>query len=122
LSRDPETREQTMADVAGPAGAAGKMVIRNVGLMLSGDLARPILDADAIVAVDGRIQAVGRAGDLDLDRAKVVIDARGCAVSPGLIDSHAHAGHGLRKTVESSDTQACNQWKDVAPESGTHQA
>jgi enamidase len=79
-----------MADIAGPAGAAGKLVIRNIGLLLSGDLARPILDADAIVAVDGKITAVGKARDLDLAQAKVTIDANGCAVSPGLIDSHVH--------------------------------
>jgi hypothetical protein len=40
-----------------------KLVIKNVGLMLSGDLARPILDADTIVAVDGRIAEVGKAGE-----------------------------------------------------------
>ncbi len=37
-----------------------KLVIRNIGLLLSGDLAKPILDADTIVAVDGKIAAVGR--------------------------------------------------------------
>jgi len=30
-------------------GAPAKLVIRNIGLMLSGDIARPILDADAIL-------------------------------------------------------------------------
>ena len=30
---------------------AGKLVIRNIGLLLSGDLARPVLDADTVVAV-----------------------------------------------------------------------
>lgn len=78
------------ADPTGTAGKAGKLVIRNVGLMLSGDLEQPILDADAIVSVDGRIQAVGRAKDLDLDGATTTIDANGVAVAPGLIDSHVH--------------------------------
>jgi enamidase len=72
------------------AGKAGKLAIRNVGLMLSGDLARPILDADALVAVDGRIAAVGKAKDLDLEGAAATIDANGCALAPGLIDSHVH--------------------------------
>jgi len=76
---------------AGPAGLPkGKLVIRNVGLMLSGDLARPILDGDAVVAVDGRIAAVGRAAELDLEGAATVIDAKGTALAPGLIDSHVH--------------------------------
>ncbi len=72
------------------AGGAGKLVVKNVGLMLSGDLARPILDADALLAVDGRITAFGRAGDLDLSGATTVIDANGVALAPGLIDSHVH--------------------------------
>src|SRR5271156_1174973 len=58
--------------------------------MLSGDLENPILDADAIVAVDGRIAAIGRAGDLDVSEATTTIDAQGVALAPGLIDSHVH--------------------------------
>ncbi len=68
----------------------GKLVIRNVGLMLSGDLAQPILEADTLVAVDGKIEAVGRAKDVDTSEAKQIIDAHGCALAPGLIDSHVH--------------------------------
>jgi enamidase len=64
--------------------------VRNVGLMLSGDLARPILDADAIVCVGGRIAAVGRLKDLDVEGAATIIDAQGSALAPGLIDSHVH--------------------------------
>ncbi|MBL8703177.1 MAG: amidohydrolase family protein [Alphaproteobacteria bacterium] len=79
-----------MADVAAAGSPAGKLVIRNIGLLLSGDLARPILDADTIVADQGRIVAVGKAKDVDTAGAKFVIDAKGCAVSPGLIDSHVH--------------------------------
>ncbi len=68
----------------------GKLVIRNVGLMLSGDLDRPILDADTLVAVDGKIAAVGREKDVDTSEARLVIDAHGTALAPGLIDSHVH--------------------------------
>jgi enamidase len=78
-----------MAEPAPPA-AAGKLVIRNIGLLLSGDLARPILDADTIVAENGRITAVGKAKDVDAGGAATVIDARGTTVAPGLIDSHVH--------------------------------
>ena len=79
-----------MAEIGGAGGAAGKLVVRNIGLVLSGDLARPILDADCVVAVDGRIAAIGRARDVDVAGAKVVVDAHGCALAPGLIDSHVH--------------------------------
>jgi enamidase len=67
-----------------------KLVIRNIGLLLSGDLADPILDADTVVAVGDRIFAVGREKDVDISRADVTIDAKGTAVAPGFIDSHVH--------------------------------
>ncbi|MGB9337256.1 MAG: hypothetical protein WCB14_19760, partial [Candidatus Acidiferrales bacterium] len=76
-------------DAAKTAGAA-KLVVRNIGLLLSGDLAKPILDADCIIAIDGRIAAVGKEKELDTVGAATVIDARGTAVAPGLIDSHVH--------------------------------
>lgn len=78
--------EQTAA----AASATDKLVIRNIGLLLSGDIARPILNADTVVAVGGRITAVGRAGDVDTEGATTVIDARGTVLAPGLIDSHVH--------------------------------
>jgi enamidase len=67
-----------------------KLVIRNIGLLLSGDLANPILDADTVVSVGDRITAVGKERDLDTSGAAVTIDARGTALAPGLIDSHVH--------------------------------
>jgi enamidase len=67
-----------------------RLVIRNIGLLLSGDLANPILDADTIVAVDGRISAVGKLKDVDTSEATTTIDAKGTALAPGLIDSHVH--------------------------------
>ena len=67
-----------------------RLVIRNIGLLLSGDHERPILDADTVVAADGRIVSVGRGKDVDVGNATTVIDARGTALSPGLIDSHVH--------------------------------
>ncbi|RAI41690.1 amidohydrolase family protein [Rhodoplanes roseus] len=74
---------------AGPSGPT-KLVIRNIGLLLSGAMENPILDADTIVAVDGKISAVGRLKDVDVDGATTVVDANGTVVSPGLIDSHVH--------------------------------
>jgi len=70
--------------------APTKLVVRNIGLLLSGDLSAPILDADALVAIDGRIAAVGRLKDLDVEGATTIIDAQGSALAPGLIDSHVH--------------------------------
>jgi enamidase len=77
-------------DASVGSGAPSKLVIRNIGLMLSGALEKPILDADAIVAIDGVIVAFGRGEDLDMSGAAVVVDAHGSALAPGLIDSHVH--------------------------------
>lgn len=74
---------------AKPSGE-NKLVIRNIGLLLSGDLEHPILDADAVVAVNGIIHAIGREKDLDTSGATTTIDAMGTALAPGLIDSHVH--------------------------------
>jgi enamidase len=77
---------------SGSSGGSGngKVVITNVGLMLSGDIAKPILDADCVVIEAGRIRAVGRSSECDLERADTRIDARGTTLAPGLIDSHVH--------------------------------
>lgn len=72
------------------AAPSGKVLIRNIGLLLSGDLGKPILDADAILVEDGRIAGIGRLAELDREGARTVIDVHGGAVAPGLIDSHVH--------------------------------
>ena len=64
-----------------------KTLIKNIGLIVSGDIARPLLDGDSVVVADGKIAAVGKGLDGDAD---TVIDAKGSAVIPGLIDSHCH--------------------------------
>src|SRR3972149_1698229 len=64
-----------------------KTLIKNIGLVVAGDTAKPLLDGDSIVVADGKIVAVGRGLDVDAD---TVIDAKGSAVIPGLMDSHCH--------------------------------
>jgi len=78
-----------MAEAAA-SGKSGKVVITNIGLLLSGDIDQPILDADTIVVNDGLIIAVGKAKDCDLAHAQTTIDAHQTCVAPGLIDSHVH--------------------------------
>ena len=68
----------------------GKIVIKNIGLLLSGDINDPILDADTIVSVDGKIAAIGKEKDCDTSGATTLIDAKGTTLAPGLIDSHVH--------------------------------
>lgn len=70
--------------------ATEKLVIRNIGLMLSGKMEQPILEADCIVCLDGKIDSFGREADMDCDDATVTVDAMGVTLAPGLIDSHVH--------------------------------
>lgn len=65
-------------------------MIKGIGKLVSGDISRPLLEADAILVEDGIIQRVGRASDLEASGADRVIDCQGMTVTPGLIDSHAH--------------------------------
>jgi enamidase len=64
-----------------------KTLIENIGQIVSGDIARPLVDGDSIAIDSGRIVAVGSGLDGEAD---TVIDARGTTVIPGLLDSHCH--------------------------------
>jgi len=78
-----------MAEAAATA-TSGKVVIRNIGLLLSGDIDRPLLEADTIVCNEGLIVAVGKEADCNTEQPDLLIDARRTCVAPGLIDSHVH--------------------------------
>ena len=67
-----------------------KLVIKNIGQILSGKLEEPFIDADCVIAIDGRISAIGAYHDLDTDHATSIVDAHGVTLAPGLIDSHVH--------------------------------
>jgi len=75
---------------AGKTSSGVKLVVRNIGLLLSGDLQKPLLEADTVVCVDGRISAIGKEKEVDVEGATQIIDANGSALAPGLIDSHVH--------------------------------
>src|SRR5262245_13692583 len=84
-------QEAHMAQEPTTGAPAGKLVIRNIGLLLTGDIEKPIAEGcDTLVAVDGKIVAFGREKDCDTADAKVIVDANGTALAPGLIDSHVH--------------------------------
>ena len=67
-----------------------KLVIKNIGQILSGKMEEPIYDGDCMVAVDGKISAWGKEADLDCEGATSIVDAHGVTLAPVLIDSHIH--------------------------------
>jgi len=67
-----------------------KVLLKNIGRLVSGDIEEPILQADALWIEEGMIQKVGHFGKMDEKKAQVIIDCKGTTVTPGLIDSHCH--------------------------------
>ena len=67
-----------------------KLVIKNIGRILSGKLEEPLIDGNCIIALDGLISEIGYEKDMDTDQATTTVDANDTWVSPGLIDSHVH--------------------------------
>ena len=54
-----------------------KLVIKNIGQILSGKREEPLIEADCLVSVDGKIKTWGKESDLDLESATSVVDANG---------------------------------------------
>jgi len=59
--------------------------IVGIGMLLSGNLGAPFLDADSLLMEDGLITQIG-----GVTRAERTLDVKGATVAPGLIDSHCH--------------------------------
>jgi cytosine/adenosine deaminase-related metal-dependent hydrolase len=78
------------------------------GVVITMDATRRVIADGAVAIKDGRIQAVGTTAEVAQahPQAAQTIEARGRAILPGLIDGHAHAGHGLVKTLGNNDSKA----------------
>lgn len=66
------------------------LAITNIGRIVSGDIDQPFANGDTVVVREGKIAAIGASGDVDMSGIDHVIDAGGCQLWPGLIDSHTH--------------------------------
>ncbi len=66
------------------------LLIKNIGQIVSGDIHAPLARGDAVLAENGKITAVGFESELEIDAVGQIIDANGCTLLPGLIDSHVH--------------------------------
>ena len=67
-----------------------KTLLKNIGTMLSGDIANPVLQGDSILVDGPGIAAIGKEADLNTGDVEKIIDINGATVAPGLIDSHCH--------------------------------
>jgi enamidase len=86
-----------------------KTVIKNIGMLISGDFSNPLLEGDTLVIENGRILQTGYWKDCQTEGAHKVIDAKGSTVAPGLIDSHVHPVFGdftpRQRTVDFIDSE-----------------
>ena len=82
------------------------------GCVVTMDPERRVIEAGAVAVADGKIVAVGHADSLDV-QADSVVDTTGHIVFPGLIDVHAHAGHGLVKSI---GMHGGDRWEEICGE------
>ena len=67
-----------------------KVIIANIGKIVSGNLKKGILNGDTIMIENGLIVGIGWQRDFSTKGVEKVVDANGLVVTPGLIDSHTH--------------------------------
>jgi enamidase len=77
------------------------VLIGNIGCLISGDLADPVLNSDSLYVEDGVIREIGTSRT----EADVVIDAKANLAAPGLIDGHVHLSLG-----DWTPVQNCTNW------------
>lgn len=67
-----------------------RVILKNIGTIVSGDITKPLLEGNAISIEDGKVGRIGRFEDMEPKKGDTVIDCDGTTVTPGLIDSHCH--------------------------------
>lgn len=70
-------------------GAQTRPIVIQGALLIDGT-GRPPVEDSVVVFAGGRIQEVGKRGEVTIPRGAQVIDAKGKTILPGLIDGHCH--------------------------------
>ena len=83
-------------------------VIKNADLIISMDDVRRILNNYDILISDGQIQKVEK--NIRLNGLEKVIDAAGCLVTPGLVNTHHHLFQSLTKAVPGGQNALLFGW------------
>jgi len=87
-------------------------VIRNADVVVCMDDARREIADGAVAFRGGVIEAVGTTADLAklTDTADTVIDARGCVVTPGLVNTHHHLFQSLTRALPDAINAPLFDW------------
>ena len=84
------------------------------GCLVTMNEQRDVVDCGAVAVAGGHIVALGAAAALaDQVHAAQVIDCTDQIILPGLVDVHAHAGHGLIKSIGMHNG---NRWEEICGE------
>ncbi|MCJ7705417.1 MAG: hypothetical protein MUO28_07735, partial [Desulfobacterales bacterium] len=67
-----------------------KLMIKNIGTLVSGDISNLLLNEDTLIIEGGLIQSIGNEKALNITGVDQVMDVGGMTITPGLIDSHCH--------------------------------
>ncbi len=70
-----------------------RLLIKNIGKLISGDITNPVLNSNSLLIEDGKIAEIGSVSESGVSPDSV-IDANGTTLVPGLIDSHCHVVFG----------------------------
>ena len=84
------------------------VVIKNADLVISMDEGRRILTNHDIVISQGEIQKVEK--NTQLNGGEEIIDAAGCLVTPGLVNTHHHLFQSLTKAVPGGQNALLFGW------------
>ena len=87
-------------------------VIRNADMLVCMDDARREIADGAIAFRNGVIEAVGPTADFEtlIDEAAEVIDAYGCVVTPGLVNTHHHLYQTLTRALPGTASASLFPW------------
>ncbi|HUS55952.1 MAG TPA: 8-oxoguanine deaminase [Thermohalobaculum sp.] len=85
------------------------LLIRNADVLVTMDGTRREITGGGLLARDGVIEAVGPTAALPRD-ADEIIDATGCVVTPGLINTHHHMYQNLTRAVPAGQDALLFGW------------
>jgi cytosine/adenosine deaminase-related metal-dependent hydrolase len=85
------------------------LLIRNADILVTMDGARREIADGGLLARDGVIEAVGPAANLPRE-ADEIVDATGCVVTPGLINTHHHMYQNLTRAVPAGQDALLFGW------------
>jgi enamidase len=71
-----------------------RVLIENIGKIVSGDWHRGVLKGDTVLIEDGKFKDIGFSDEVSKTQVDITVDANGMVLTPGYIDPHTHISVG----------------------------